>query len=461
MVETTRRAFAVQFKDLSRWDPLSVHQIHWQWSPAVMIPIEKVLKPRKEKVDRNQFPFSELQPMTIHFDGSVDPRKVDADKEYRMDLFFAYPGDIVVAKIDLKNGAVGIVPQDWQNVVVTNHFAVYEPDRTRIIPEYFHRLIQAGFFKEHLWRNKVGAEGRKEVKLDFFEALEIPVPYPEVQREILRQWQEAQTRITQAYLRVDLLKLELDRKILQELGLSIPDFRTPPKFQAATWGDFSRWGVGFNQARPNLINLREGKYPVASLESIIEETQYGTSEKANTEGRGLPVIRMNNIVEGRLDLTRLKHVELPTTQAEKLSLEDGDILFNRTNSKELVGKCAVFHDKEVYVYASYIIRVRVDRNVAHPDFVAYLINSTLVRRQIDAISRQIIGQANINSEELSSLEIPLPPPNVQETLMAHIGEARRLVDEERSHAEDIAMRIREQIDDVLLGVRSYLNGITL
>lgn len=455
MVETSRRAFSVQFKDLKRWDPISFHRIHWQWSQEVMIPIGSVLKPRKEKVDRTKYAFTDLQPMTIHFDGSVDPREVAADKEYTMDLFFAYPDDIVVAKIDLKNGAVGIVPEGWKNVVVTGHFAVYEADHSRLLPEYFHRLIQARFFKEHIWRNKVGAEGRKEVKLDFFEAVEIPVPHPEVQRDILRQWQNAQKRITEAYTRVNGLRLELDRKILEEIGLSIPEFRIPSKYQAASWDGFSRWGVAFNQARMNLINLREGKYPVVPLDTVIDETQYGTSEKANTEQRGFPIVRMNNIVDGRLDLTNLKHIDLQPAQAEKLYLKDGDILFNRTNSKELVGKCAVYHEQGEYVYASYLIRVRVDRAVAHPDFIAYLINSTLIRRQIDAISRQIIGQANINSEELASLEIPLPPPEIQDVLVAHVEEARGLIDAERLHANEIAETIQMEIDDMLLGKRSH------
>ena len=113
--------------------------------------------------------FAGLTPVTIHFDGSIEPRKVDPDKEYAMELFWARPGDIVVSKIDLKNGAVAIVPPEWDKAVVTNHFAVYEPHRERLNPKYFHILIQASFFKAHLWRNKVGAEGRKEVKLEFFE----------------------------------------------------------------------------------------------------------------------------------------------------------------------------------------------------------------------------------------------------------------------------------------------------
>jgi type I restriction enzyme S subunit len=169
------KAFGIWFKQLERFDPASFHQIVWNWPKDVMTPIGSVLRERKAKVDRSQYEFADLQPITIHFNGSIDRRLVDGNREYTMELCFARPGDIVVAKIDLKNGAVGIVP-DWRNVVVTGHFAIYEPDRSKLIPEYLTRIIQTSFFKAHLWRNKVGAEGRKEVKLDVFESTLVPLP---------------------------------------------------------------------------------------------------------------------------------------------------------------------------------------------------------------------------------------------------------------------------------------------
>lgn len=105
------KAFAVLFKDLGRWDASSFHRITWHWPQHIMTPIGGVLRQRKERVDKTVFKFSDLQPITIHFDGSMDKRVVDANREYSMDLWFARPGDIVVAKIDLKNGAVGIIPK--------------------------------------------------------------------------------------------------------------------------------------------------------------------------------------------------------------------------------------------------------------------------------------------------------------------------------------------------------------
>ena len=212
------RAFAVWFKDLKRWDPLSFFGISWHWPEEVMTPISNVLKLRKERVNRGTTKFADLQPITIHFDGSIDRRMVDAGREYSMELQFARPGDVVVSKIDLKNGAVGIVPNDWANVVVTTHFAVYEPDRTCLLPEYLHLVIQARFFKAHLWRNKVGAEGRKEVKLGFFESQMIPLPPLTVQQSIVTHWQEAQEEIAAARERIRLSEIELIAETQRKFG---------------------------------------------------------------------------------------------------------------------------------------------------------------------------------------------------------------------------------------------------
>jgi len=122
------KVFGIWFEDLSRWDPSSFHSITWNWPRNALVPLGSVLTVRKIKVDRKKYNFVDLQPITIHFDGSIEKRQLSGNREYSMDLYFAFPGDIIVAKIDLKNGAVAIVPDNWKNVVVTGHFAVYEID---------------------------------------------------------------------------------------------------------------------------------------------------------------------------------------------------------------------------------------------------------------------------------------------------------------------------------------------
>ena len=101
------------------------------------------------------------------------------------------------------------------------------------------------------------------------------------------------------------------------------------------------------------------------------------------------------------------------TEKKSYLLEQGDLLFNRTNSKELVGKCNVFNLNGNYVFASYLIRVRLIQGKLLPDYVVAYLSSSIGRLQIDAVSRQIAGMTNINAEEIRDLLIPVPPMGVQ------------------------------------------------
>lgn len=321
------------------------------------------------------------------------------------------------------------------------------------MPEYFVRLIQADFFKAYLWRNKVGAEGRKEVKLDFFESIRIPLPPVETQRTIIAEWQKAQEAIVAGENRIRQIKAEIEAQLFTDLELKTFNKNKPSKSLVVKWKDFSRWSVGFNQTLFYATDITKGKYPVVDVGSILELLQYGTSEKANGKDSGIPVIRMGNIVSGILDLSDLKYIELSKNEHVKLLLRKGDILFNRTNSKELVGKCAVFNEEGDYVFASYLIRIRTDNQKAAPEFVAHVINSPIGRRQIDALSRQIIGQANINSEELRSLQIPLPPLKMQHEIMRRVQINRDIIDLEERKRCTLAQSAAKDVEEMILGIR--------
>jgi hypothetical protein len=132
---------------------------------------------------------------------------------------------------------------------------------------------------------------------------------------------------------------------------------------------------------------------------------------------------MGNLVEEGLDPTSLKRVELPEEEVAKLRLEKGDILVNRTNSKELVGKSAVFELDGTWVFASYLIRLRTDPTRASPLYVSRFLMSAAGRAQIDQLSRQAIGMANLNLQELKGLLIPLPPLDKQRQLSSAIEDA--------------------------------------
>ncbi|MHB1155930.1 MAG: restriction endonuclease subunit S [Phycisphaerales bacterium] len=174
-------------------------------------------------------------------------------------------------------------------------------------------------------------------------------------------------------------------------------------------------------------------YPLTSLRKLTTLVQYGTSVLASEQEVGLPVLRMNNLQNEGWDLSDLKYVDLPSAEAETYRLESGDILFNRTNSKELVGKCEVFHEDGHWVFASYLIRVRMDPTQAEPHFVSAFLNTDAGRIQINRVSRQIVGMTNINAEELRDLQIPLPP----------LGERKGVGEKEKGSGVELTGRGRE------------------
>ena len=166
-------------------------------------------------------------------------------------------------------------------------------------------------------------------------------------------------------------------------------------------------------------------WEVRTLGEYCTLTQYGTSKKANDRAEGLPVLRMGNITYGGdLDCTDLKWVALSESDIEKYALRSDDILFNRTNSKELVGKTGVWDGRFEAVAASYFIRLRLDETRVCPVYVWGFMNSAAMKRRLFAMARGAIGQANINAKEVKSLSLPVPPPSLQ-MWYAEVVEAAR------------------------------------
>lgn len=167
----------------------------------------------------------------------------------------------------------------------------------------------------------------------------------------------------------------------------------------------------------------------ATVDQCAEVIQYGTSAKTDSDPSGVPVLRMGNIrTDGSLDLADLKY--LPATHEEfpSLLLEAGDLLFNRTNSAELVGKTGHFRGvPSPCSYASYLIRVRLLNGVA-AEIVAYTINSAFGRQWVSKVVTQMVGQANVNGSKLASFAFPLIPLAEQSTFVEAVEAQLSVID---------------------------------
>jgi type I restriction enzyme S subunit len=186
--------------------------------------------------------------------------------------------------------------------------------------------------------------------------------------------------------------------------------------------------------------------PLGDLTVIIE---YGTSQRCDSDPKaGIPVLRMGNIQNGSLDFGDLKYCAADR-ELEGLLLEDGDLLFNRTNSPELVGKSAVFHAAERMSFASYLIRVRLLDRVAHPDYVNYWLNSAWGRAWASLAKTDGVSQSNINGSKLALMPIPLPPFEEQIRIVARASALLNIAEELIAKVEKADRAIERTAQSVL------------
>ena len=292
-------------------------------------------------------------------------------------------GDVLFAKITpcMENGKIAVARSLVNGTGRgSTEFFVLRPGE-RILGEYLYHFVRQSRFREAARRNFTGTAGQQRVPRSFMEHALVALPPLSEQREIVRVLNRA--------ARIERLRAEAVNRLREFIpALFIKMFGDPI---TNTLG----WEVGM-------------------LGDVCISAQYGTSKKASDHTGGIPVLRMGNVTyDGYLDCEDMKYAEFSNSEIEKYTLQPGDILFNRTNSKDLVGKTGIWDGRFEAVSASYFIRLRVKETVVAPVYVWALMNSSAMKRRLFNTARGAIGQANINAKEVKSLPLPVPPIALQ------------------------------------------------
>ncbi|MCT1985823.1 restriction endonuclease subunit S [Dermacoccus abyssi] len=311
--------------------------------------------------------------------------------------------DLLFARITpcLENGKVALLPEQIDAVGGSTEFLVVRPS-PEIDPRFLYFWSLTPSVRDRAKAEMTGTTGRMRLAGKSLSEFAIAFPGLVEQRRIVEMVEEhlahldtADASLTQAEQRATALTASSAAVIVAEAA-------------------------------------RVGK--ISTIGAHATAVEYGSSAKTSGDASGIPVLRMGNIQLGQLDWNSLKY--LPKTHGEfpKLLLRDGDLLFNRTNSAELVGKCAVFHGERESSYASYLIRVRFDATV-EADWVNIVINSPQGRAHIKTVVSQQVGQANVNGTKLRAFPLPVPD----------IAQQRELIAKHR-HALDEAYRAEAAAD---------------
>ena len=294
--------------------------------------------------------------------------------------------DVLVSTVRPNLNAVAMVPACLDGQIASTGFCVLRPNRDWVEPRYLFYWTITSTFVDALASRVRGANYPAVSDRDVKEVA-IPLPSLAEQRRVVEILDQAG--------RLRRLRAEADAKANRIL----------PAIFLKMFGDPA--------ANPM-------KWRTDPLGGAIVETQYGTSRRANTNGQGVFLLRMNNISSsGEIDLTDIKFVDLEPAECERQLLREGDIIFNRTNSADLVGKTGLWKESELSaVAASYLIRIRVDPDQLTPSYAWALMNTTHIKNVLAITARRAVGMANINATELRRLPWMFPPLQLQEDFAA-------------------------------------------
>lgn len=372
-------------------------------------------------------------------------------------LFVAQSGDVVFSKIDLRNGAIGVVPPRFEKVAFTAEFPIYQVQPDVADSRYIQVLFRSDFFRATINGMVSGASGRKRVAPEQLEAMPVPLPPMDVQRAIVTQWEQAQAEVQRAEAQAAEREAQAQADFLVALGLSVP--AQPQEKRRAFALNFSameRWGVEVNQPS-DALDVAQGRYPVVRLDEVIADLANGWSPKCldrPTQGDEWGVLKLGAVSFGHFNADENKALPAALQPVAALEIQPGDWLISRANVTRLVGACALVEKTPPRLLLCDKIFRAVWRSDA-PALPAYLdavLKLPHLRRQIEAaLTGTSPTMKNISKPALLALRLPLPPLDTQKTLIDNITQARSEAARLREKAAQERKQAQQTLERALLG----------
>jgi len=329
--------------------------------------------PKKDAFTKDGIPFVRAGSLTNLLAGGslADLEKIDGGTAQKLHLTLFPAGTVVFAKSGMScmTGNVYVLPKPCY---VVSHLAC-------IIPNGNYASYLKHYFRFNRPNRLIENPSFPSIKLSKIRGIELKLPSPEKGVRQVQALERIESQIGQA------------KALLTYLD-SLVKSRFVEMFLSSSW-------------------------PVATIGERATDIHYGTSEKASTEGEHV-YLRMNNIGDdGSLDLSDTKRITLEGKALSNCLVRKGDLLFNRTNSREKVGKTCVFCLEEPMAVAGYIIRVRLDDRVDSTYLAAYM-NLSSTKALLRGMAKGAVHQANINAKQLASIEFPLADIEAQKEFVA-------------------------------------------
>ncbi len=351
-----------------------------------------------------------------------------------------------------------VVPKEHCGCFVSNEFPQFMVDKSRLNAEYLYLYFTTTKVVRAVEAASVGsaAVSRNRFKEEEFLSFPIPLPPLPVQEAIVAHWRKAREAAAKSRDTVAKLEAEIQCEFFKALGMKPPQADRPlPKAFALWWKDFERWSVGFLARSALSRSGSKSGFPMTTL-GAIAQISYGIQKCPGNrpDKHPRPYLRVANVQRGGLDLREIKYIEVPDSELETFRLSPGDLLVCEGNSADLVGRPAIWNGEiPDCVHQNHVLRVRVGRDKALPEFVLEYMSTFYARAYFRSRAKFTTNLASINSNDLRGLPLPLPPLAVQREIKNMVNRQRARIAEERRAAEERQAQAAREVEEMILGIR--------
>jgi type I restriction enzyme S subunit len=448
------RAFVVWFRDLHRWSVGSFVEMGWRWPTETILPLSAALSRKSMDFAHSKTASKEIRLVTLHFDGQMELRGAGAGESFKGRLFIADPGDVIYSKIDVRNGAIGIIPDGLGQVCVSSEYPVYSVDPHIAEARYIRLLFRTDVFRRKINSMISGASGRKRVQPSDLESVEVPLPGLPVQRKIVAAWEAARKSAAATAAKIERLERDIEARFLADLGLKAPAQTTLPKVFAMRWKDLTRWSVGHIRMSATTIDLSAAKYPAVPMHECLVGTMNGYCIKPVAGPTPYKMLKLNALRPAGLDLSASKYIDVPDETAKRFHLRKGDLLICRSvGSFDHIAKCALVESDEPSVlFPDIIIRARFNGKML-PEYAREFIQTKPGRTYFQQNARTAVGMWKIGGADIANLPIPLPPLRMQHQIVERVAKRREEIARLKADAKTRADAAKADVEAMILGTK--------
>jgi type I restriction enzyme, S subunit len=345
------------------------------------------------KIQNVSDPIVDVEQINSFYDNEIDD-KIRKFIVKNNDLLISMTG----SKITQLNSAVGKVSKYASKKIALLNQRIGKIIITdeHLNSKYLYQFMLTSNVHRYLAVRATGSAQQANINSKLIESLLIPIP-PLVEQRGIAEVLETVDEIIRVQERViektELLKQELMQKLLTE-------------------------GIGHTEYKDTPLGRIPEIWTIERLRTCLERCEYGLNEALSEKGK-YPVFRMNNIKNGLMVDNGLKYLNLDDESFAKYEVKKGDILFNRTNSYELVGKVGIYLLEGKHVYASYLIRLRTKKHV-DSKYLNYYLNLEQTQNVLRKLASRGVSQSNINAKSLQSIYIPVPSYKEQNEIVSII-----------------------------------------